>query len=458
MKTYKISIIIILLFSSFSCSEELEKINIDPNKISDINGANLFRGMVLANTAAQAGFLNLAGGVVAGYFVGDGRLSFIQNYEFPNTDSDTPWFNIYVGVVKQARVLRSDIPVANKNFFYGASKVLEAHAIGTATSIFGDVPYTNAANSEEVPPTYDSQLAIYGNLQILLDEAIADLQNANTTGGISEDSYFGGNANKWIKVAYTLKARLYLENRDYANALASAQNGISLSSESMKFTGTNLLNELKLSSTFSGDATVQNSFLINLIGSGTPNSRNNSKTDEIDRAAYYYNGNSINLNGIAAANTPTPLITLEENLLTWAEALIRSGATNFNLALAKLNQHRANLRNGVYFPLNSGIYHDYVSADFEATGIENEDGSLSKEDALLREIIEERYASFFYQVISFSDIRRTEKDAAELQVPIPFNTGTQRPQRFLYPFSEINTNEENVPNVTDIFLKTPVNQ
>ncbi|QTD37879.1 SusD/RagB family nutrient-binding outer membrane lipoprotein [Polaribacter batillariae] len=457
MKTYKISFALLIIFSLFSCSEELEKINIDPNKISETSGEALFNGMILANTAVQAGYLNFSSNVVSGYFVGDGRLSFIQEYQYPNTDSDTPWRNIYVGVVKQSRILRSGIPVANKDFFYGASKVIEAHAIGTAASIFGDVPYTEAANLEGTPPGYDNQIEIYNNLQSLLDEAILDLQNAKTTGGVNQDSYFNGNANSWIKTAYTLKARLFLENRDYSNAIAAAQNGISRASESMKFRGTNLLNELKVSSTFSPDATVQNSYLIKLIGSGT-SSRNNIKTNEVDRAAYYYNGNVINLNGIAAANAPTSLITLEENLLTWAEALIRSNSSNFNTALARLNEHRANLRNGVYFPVSASVYDNYVEADFLAGGIENFDGALSKEDALLREIIEERYASFFVQIIAFNDLRRTKKDPISIQVAIPFNTGTQHPERFLYPFDELNTNGENVPNVTDIFVKTQVNQ
>lgn len=457
MKTYKISFIILLIFSSFSCSEELENINIDPNKISETSGETLFNGIILANTAAQAGYINLASGVASGYFVGDGRLSFIQNYQFQNTDVDTPWQNIYIGVVKQSRILRSGIPVANKDFFYGASKVLEAHAVGTAASIFGDVPYTEAANLEGTPPAYDNQLAVYASLQSLLDEAIIDLQASGTSGGVSQDSYFGGNAQRWIKTAYTLKARLFLENRNYSSALTAAQNGISAASESMKFSGKNLLNELKTSPTFSGDATVENSHLISLIVAGS-GSRNNPKTNEIDRAAYYYNGTELNVNGIAAADAKTSLITLEENLLTWAEALIRSNASNFDTALAKLNEHRANLRNDVYFPSNTGIYDDYVEADFLAGGIENPDSSLSKEDALLREIAEERYASFFNTPLGFIDLRRMKNDPVSIQVDVPFNVGSQHPERFLYPFDELNTNGANVPNVTDIFQKTPVNQ
>ena len=219
---------------------------------------------------------------------------------------------------------------------------------------------------------------------------------------------------------------------------------------------TNLLNQF-FTGSFSDDLATKGSFLIDLIGTGV-SSRNNTKTNEFDRAAYYYDGVDINLSGIAANDEPMNQISCQENLLTWSEAALRASASNFDVSLEKLNEHRANLRNGVYFPATSGVYDDYAEADFEAGGIENADSSLSKEDALLREIIEERYVTFFADILSFNDIRKNEKDATALQVPVPFNTGSQRPQRFLYPFDEENTNAANVPDVVDVFVKTQVNQ
>lgn len=465
MKLIKTSFIIAIFVSIFGCQSIVDDINdVDPNKIATVSGEVLFTGVQLADIAGQSGILSQAGGVVSGYFVGADRLNFIQNYEYINSDSNTPWNNIYQGVVKQARELRSGIEVPNQDFFYGASKVLEAHAVGTAANIFGDVPFSEAANNDIPTPKYDGQVSVYMALQDLLDEAISDLQNAGTSGGISEDIFFGGDSNKWIKTAYTLKARLFLDVRDYANALSSAQNGISSSSETMKYSppntlgaDTNLLHEVITGSTSGGAIAANGSFLIDLLGTGSEG-RNNTKTDEVDRAAYYYDGTDINDSGIAGVDEPMNQISLQENLLIWAETSLRSGAGNFDTALMKLNEHRANLRNGVYFPVNTGVYDDYVSADFEASGIENIDGSLSKEDALLREIIEERYATFFTTVLGFNDLRRMKKDPAAIQVPVPFNVGSKHPERFLYPFDEENTNGANVPKIADIFVKTAINQ
>jgi len=465
MRLYKTSLIITILSCLISCQSLVEDINdTNPNQFGTVDGQTLFTGIQLANTTVQSSYLNWSAGVWTGNFVGAGRFAPNQNYEYLNTNSNTPWSNIYVGVVKQAREIRSGIEVTNKDFFYGASKVIEAHAVGTAVNVFGDVPYSEASNDNIPAPKYDSQTDVYRALQSLLDEAISDLQVAATGGGISEDIYFGGDSNKWIKAAYTLKARLYLDVRDYASALSAAQSGISSESESMKYyppavvnTGdTNLLNQF-FTGSFVGDLTTEGSFLIDLIGTGAI-SRNNIKTDEVDRAAYYYDGVNLNLSGIAANNEPMNQISYQENLLTWAESSLRANANNFNVSLGKLNEHRANLRNGVYFSSNSGVYDNYVEADFLANGLENVDGSLSKEDALLREIIEERYVSFFADILSFNDLRRMKKDPSAIQVAVPYNTGTKHPERFLYPFSEENTNGTNVPDIENIFVKTEVNK
>ncbi len=464
MQYFKSIILFGLLILATSCQDLVDDINVDPNRVTAVNGEALFTGVQLADVAGQSGFLNWAGGVASGQMVGNGRLSFIQNYEFPDTDANTPWNNLYLGVVQQARLIRSGINVTNQDFFYGASMVLEAHAIGSAANIFGDVPFSEAGNSEFTTPRYDDQVSVYTGLQSLLDQAITFLNTASSTGGISEDLFFDGDAAAWIQAAYTLKARLYLDVRDYSNALAAAQNGISSASGTMAYNppneagggDINLLNSVLSSSTFGGDVSVDGSFLIELIGTGIA-SRNNSKTDEVDRAAYYYDGTDINTDGIAAPDAPMVQISYEENLLIMAEAALRSSTSNFDLALMTLNEHRANLANGVYFDVSTGIYDAYTEADFQSGGIENADGALSKEDALLREIIEERYVSFFAQNIVFNDLRRMKKDPVAIQVPVPFNVGSVHPERFLYPFTERNTNP-NVPAVDDLFAKTAINQ
>jgi hypothetical protein len=82
--------------------------------------------------------------------------------------------------------------------------------------------------------------------------------------------------------------------------------------------------------------------------------------------------------------------------------------------------------------------------------------SLTADQALLREILEERYVNFFGQIEGFNDMRRTQNETI-VRVPVTPNTGALLPQRFLYPQSEIDRNSSTPSPIPGIFVRTPVN-
>jgi len=75
----------------------------------------------------------------------------------------------------------------------------------------------------------------------------------------------------------------------------------------------------------------------------------------------------------------------------------------------------------------------------------------------LREILEERYVSFFGQIEGFNDMRRTQTETL-VRVPVAPNAGTELPQRFLYPQSEIDRNASTPSPIPGLFARTPANQ
>ena len=150
-------------------------------------------------------------------------------------------------------------------------------------------------------------------------------------------------------------------------------------------------------------------------------------------------------------------MTYQENLLILAECAYRT--QGFDAGLQALNNYRAFLSTGGYMGAvnTSDLRYDaYVAADFAAGGIENKSG-LSPNDALLREIIEERYVTFFGQIEGFNDLRRTLKES-NIRVPVAPNRGSELPQRFLYPQSEIDRNAQTPNPIPSLFQATPVNQ
>ena len=100
-------------------------------------------------------------------------------------------------------------------------------------------------------------------------------------------------------------------------------------------------------------------------------------------------------------------------------------------------------------------YNPYIQSDFENGGIENID-NISKEDALLREILEERYITFYGQIEGFNDVRRTRNESYGIEL-MP-NSGDKLPERFLYPQSEIDANPNTPSPIPGFFEPTRINR
>jgi hypothetical protein len=467
MKNLKYIALSLLLVVSMGCEKLVEGINDNPNEISSDSfeaGVLLLKGIELANVSVQAGHETRIGGMWCGQTKGLVLLyKSLAEYNISAEETNGIWQNAYQGVVKQARLLRQQTATTPKAKQYsGITKVLEANALGTLASLFGDIPYTEISNEAVADPKFDGQKSVFAKLQILLDEAIADL-GASTNSLVSEDLMLAGNTVRWTKVARTLKARMYLHTGEYEKAYQEALVGVLTPLDALVFTppaignGSQNLN-YKMINQRGGYWGFTGSYLDVLLGT----KRNNIKTQENARLAYYrFDGASATNNkGIAAVNTPITLVGYEENTLILAETAVRTGKTA--IGLTQLNNLRAYLAGGkAFIKLNAGDalkYDPYVLADFEKNGIENKEG-LVTERALLREIIEERYVSGFTGLLGFDDLRRLGSKEKDIAVLPPFNSPTisQYPQRFIVAQSELSANE-NAPKDAGIFALTEVNK
>ncbi|WP_373512864.1 SusD/RagB family nutrient-binding outer membrane lipoprotein, partial [Persicitalea sp.] len=314
MKHIKYLSLSFLLLAGSGCESLVKDINDNPNEISSDNfqaGVLLLKGMELANVSVQLGHQTRIAGMWSGQTRGVALLyKSIYEYNLSAEETSSVWQNAYQGVVKQARLLRehtADSPKAAQ--YSGISKVIEANAMGTIANLFGDVPYAEISNDDIADPKFDSQKAVFGQLQTLLDGAITDLGSAANT-AVPEDLYLNGNTLKWAKVAYTLKARMYMYTREYEKAYEAATKGISAANEALTFTPPNIGNgslnlNYKMINERGGYWAFTGGYLETLM-----KKRNNAKTDETARLAYYrFDGNAANNNkGIAAPGRPMTLV------------------------------------------------------------------------------------------------------------------------------------------------------
>jgi hypothetical protein len=311
----------------------------------------------------------------------------------------------------------------------------------------------------------------------LLDEAITDLESGVGTSPGAADIFYQGDAGKWKEAAYTLKSRFYMETREYKLAYAAAEKGIKTTARSLVVThGTTLnVNENLMYAFIArsrvGDINASLALAPKLLNPASPTYHGNAKTDETARYNHHFitvnasgtaipvspNTNSTTTSrGLFGQSAPYPLITYSENLLTLAEAGLRSGG--LATGLEKLNAFRAYLNTGgdldPTYKTFTYRYEPYTAEDVAAGGILNKDG-IEAEQALLREILMERYLTFNGQILSFNDLRRTRKEA--VAVKLPPSAGSTLPERMVYSEAEVNSNTSAPRPVPGVFVKTPVN-
>ena len=448
MKSTYIKILLIFTAIVFmGCEKLVDDLNDNPNQLtlSDIDPGLFLNGAELSNIDIQLGAYSRMAGYWSGQLIGFEQVE-LERFQY-NVANNTFNWDGYQSVLTPLREIQGR---ASENpLLMGISKVVEAHLVGTYASLFGDIPYSQALGEVE-NPEFDDQLYVFEQLQLLLDEAIQDLEGAAGF-GVLEDYIFQGDRIKWMESAWTLKARYYMHTKEYAAAYSAALNGISSSDNNMMFnpldvTGQNATKNKYFGLLSTGPNTgTGDSYLMQLLDGTSGISRNNAKTNETARSLYYVIDQSDadgNL-GVAQELEPQPMITFQENLLILAEAGART--QGFDIGLGHLNELRAFLNTGTFLNANFAsepyLYEAYVAGDFNSGGIENLDG-IDPDTALLREIIEERYVSGFTTYMPFDDARRLRKSDPDVAVPFPLNvpTSTLNVERMLYPQDEVLSN------------------
>lgn len=436
MKTIKTYILLFAIgFSLFSCSNYTDGINENPNSFTSAPG-NLIVGQAeLTVVKISASNSSRYGGIFTDQFTGSERqYETVNNYGVVAGDFNDAWGDLYTRGVAQARLANEAGAEAGDLLLVGVSQIMEALLMGEAASLWGDVPYSTAFDFTTNPdPTYDSQASVFTAVQDLLDKAIANVGDASVR-NVYGTPVFVGNDALWAEVAHSLKARCYLVQKDYPNALLEAKQGISSASADLLSDHTDANGARNMYWQFvevdrSGYLTVTDSNLQKLLDGRrerlllTPGDSN--------RMAKYFSGNELNTSddGYFGAEAPFQIVSWIETKLIEAEAAQRTGGD----ATTPFNEVR-----------------DYLATrydgDFPHTSASGTD--------LLAQILEEKYISLPGSLQVFHDVRRTNN---LIEVPIKGTGNTTIPQRFYYPQVEINAND-NFPGLVDLFEPTPVNK
>jgi hypothetical protein len=211
-----------------SCEQSLEELNIDPS-----NPAKVSPELALpAGTVSVAGIIGgrfaVVGGIWSQFYTqnnSSNQYKDIDAFYYTPADFSPAWQEMYAGGLNDLQYVRKEAARTENWNFYLMATTIQVYGFHAFTDIFGDIPFSEALKGDEgiSEPVYESSEAIYDSLIARLDVALSkDFTAATNTKAGAADFVFGGNVNKWINFANTLKLKIYLRYAEVNPSKAQA--------------------------------------------------------------------------------------------------------------------------------------------------------------------------------------------------------------------------------------------
>lgn len=439
-----------------SCSESFFDINVDPNNPADVTPALALPSGISGTAYVLGGYYTALGGFWAQQYAQAPAASQWlewESYNLTEDDFNRQFTLLYAGALNDYEYVRNITTATADWKYYTISTLMQAYTFQLLADLYDEIPYSEALKGvENLQPKYDKGEDVYTSLLERIDDAVSKdftLSSVKTPG--AEDLVFGGNMDKWLRFANTLKLKIYMRyvNKD-ANKYKTEIQAL--------LTANKFLNEDAKITSFKAEQTgynpFYNTFVDRLTGNinanknlmDSLNAHNDPRKTKIFTASVTgsnYNaittGDSKNLSGKTIKDFATPTIantapvyffTKEEVLFLIAEAQARYGSATDAEATFK-----------------SAVSASLVSAGLAADAI------VYPYDGIKSIIVQKWIAATNKNNIeAFFDYNRTGYPSMSESLTSTFNPG-QRPKRLFFPDSERKTNP-NTP--AKVALYTPV--
>ncbi|PKV53051.1 SusD-like starch-binding protein associating with outer membrane [Aquimarina sp. MAR_2010_214] len=207
MKKY-IIVTITILISVLSCTNDFEETNANPNQPEQVSSDLLLSTVIstVANRAAQSGWDR---GNIVGQLTAKINFTGFDRYEW---GSESGLWNEYYEILPEIDlILKASLQEETKNTSYeGMALILKSYVFSILTDNWGNIPFSEAIDGQNknFTPKYDNQQDIY--TAILLDLKKAEQQLAVGQPILGGDILYGGDLEKWRKLANSLRLRYLL--------------------------------------------------------------------------------------------------------------------------------------------------------------------------------------------------------------------------------------------------------
>ncbi|MDR2122941.1 MAG: SusD/RagB family nutrient-binding outer membrane lipoprotein [Flavobacteriaceae bacterium] len=453
--------LVLLGFILISCNDELDNINVNPNKAEKPEVAYLLTGSLKQGADLYwGGDSNYGSTLLFVQHWAEIQYTTIDRYSISNASSvvTTLWNKGYATLITDLNTI-FNLPDEQANVNYkGVALTLRSWVFLLLTDAYGDVPYNEVGKN--ITPAYNTQKEVYIGILNDLSQALTLLDASKA--GIAGDVVYNGDITKWRKFANSLRLRIALRIADREDQLAKQTitevindpaGLIDNNNDIFRFVYTKSPQHNPQAATFDtrDDYRISKTIVDKLKSLSDPRlpiyaqlPADASVTDYVGGANGLSNGDAAN-QGFAKVSKPGIYFLTPE-----APAVIYSYAEIlFNLSEAVARG---------YIPGNAEDYYNQaITASFNQFGITNSAVIANylaqpsvKYDAsnYKKSIGEQKWIAFFGQgPDAFAEWRRL--DYPQLVAGPASTLGGKIPVRFFYPGTEQSLNGENYKKAVD---------
>ena len=221
----------VLLFGA--CTKDISSYNDQTKKAAVVPAAPLFtNGMLsLSNQLANNGGGNITLHIVqymAQSIIEDNAQYNFQTAGMPGTQWNVLYRDALNDLKRADSILSTQVPDATNSAATIANRracvdITAVYAWYILVTSFGNIPYSQALNPDNLFPKYDDQKTIYMDLLARLDKDLSNLNTGASGFAASEDLWFAGSIPNWVAFGNSLKVLFGMTLADVDPATAKAQ-------------------------------------------------------------------------------------------------------------------------------------------------------------------------------------------------------------------------------------------
>jgi hypothetical protein len=226
-----------------ACGKDWLDVNVDPNNPSSATPELVFPAAVMSAAGQVGGYYNILGGIWSQYWTQNNGSNQYKNYDAFNIqplDLNGNFSELYSGCLNDLRFVKVEAEKDENWSFYLMATVMEAYVFQFLADVYDQIPFVEACQGAEgiFTPKYNTGQEVYDGIIQRINAALEkDLSASTVKDPGTADYLFGGDMDKWIQFANTLKLKIYMR-QSYTRA-SLAQSGI----DSLYDAGANFLAE-----------------------------------------------------------------------------------------------------------------------------------------------------------------------------------------------------------------------